>query len=179
MAIFEIYDEINMNLVKDFMWKVVEAKRKNQRLVLYICSKGGSTNFINPIWETLKDSKIDCLSIGYGIVASTAAAIFMMPAKRILIPGTKFILHKSAIQYSTPVHLTEDEISEISKNSKNSTEVLWAPIIENSSIRKKVLIQKTHFNDWELTDGELQKYAIATEPHQGWFDIILKESDKN
>jgi hypothetical protein len=91
--------------------KQILAANKNadiQNIVLVINSGGGSTYAIPPIRESIAMCDKKVITIGVGLVASTAMAIFMMGDVRILVPDTDAIIHKTStgIRDNNP---TEDE----------------------------------------------------------------------
>ena len=134
-----------------------------ENIIIAIDSGGGDIDVIVTIWETIKMSDKPVICIGTACVASTAAAIFMMGSRRILLPQTEFLLHKSSIGLKGDFNA--DEIDELKHQSSMGTEILLAPVLENSKISKQVLYKKIKNCDWILDDEELQKYKIITETY--------------
>lgn len=145
--------------------QIVMANRSPEveKIILAIDSGGGNIDVIVTIWETIKMSDKPVICIGTACVASTAAAIFMMGSRRILLPHTEFLLHKSSIGLKGDFN--PDEIEEIKHQSYTSTELLLAPILENSKLSKQVLYKKIKGCDWFLSEDEMIKYGIVTETY--------------
>lgn len=132
-------------------------------IILLINSNGGSIDVITTIWETIKMCDKPVISIGTSLVASTAAAIFMMANRRIMMPNTTFVLHKSILTLNGD--FTVDELEDMLKESKRNTELLLAPILENSKINKTLLYRNIKGCDWEVEDESFEKYGIITETY--------------
>ena len=131
-------------------------------IILFINSNGGDVDVITIIWETIKMCDKPVVSLGTYLVASTAAAIFMMANRRIILPNTKFVLHKSV--FTLNGEFTVDELKDMIESSERNTELLLEPVIQNSKISKQVLYRNIKGTDWEIYD-EFCKYGIATEEY--------------
>src|SRR5690554_1118295 len=60
---------------------------------VYINSEGGSLNIGFDIYNYLKSLGLPITTIGTGMVASIATVIFMAGQKRVVTPGTRFMIH--------------------------------------------------------------------------------------
>jgi len=133
-----------------------------QNIVLVINSGGGSTYAIPPIRESIEMCDKKVTTIGVGLVASTAMAIFMMGDVRILVPDTDAIIHKTTtgIRDNNP---TEDEAEYALECAQRGTKRAWKSVIENSSLSYMSLSKRCKNKDWVLTEEEILKYGIITE----------------
>jgi len=100
------------------------------------------------------------VAIGAIRVCSTATSLFMIPEKRILLPNTLFLLHKSG--RANINHATEDELRKIYQETVATTKLLFDPVIHNSLIPESMLAEKCCENDWTLTEDEIKKFRITT-----------------
>lgn len=152
----------NLNLVD----QIIAAGRDEnvENIILVITSGGGCIDTIIPICEATKISGKPIITIGMVEVASSAASIFMMGSRRILVPGTTFLLHKAGIQLEQGRY-SVDELSYMLDETIEATKIAWSPIIENSKITLKILNKKCKDKNWELTEKEVEDYGIITEKY--------------
>ena len=94
----EIRPEVGERICEEFL--MAERDEEIDTIVFFISSCGGNTSVISTLFELVKMSKKQVCSIGTNFVGSTAAAIFMMPQRRILLPNTNFLLHQSSKRMS-------------------------------------------------------------------------------
>lgn len=157
----EINEEESLRICEEFA--AAERDPEVEQIVFCICSAGGNTTIVAALWELFKMSQKPVCTIGTSVVCSTAALIFMMAPRRILLPNTQFLLHKSTCKLDGM--FTADELEDLMKESRRLDRIFLAPVLVNSRVSKSVLYKKTRRLDWTLTDAEIEKYGITTEPY--------------
>ena len=134
------------------------------QIVLIIASFGGSVDTVTPILETLKMSGKEIVTIGMQHVASAATTIFMAGDRRILFPNTTFLIHESSLRNIEG--MAQSVLENAAKDAKGKTELIWQPVIEKTSLTRRLIKSRCDGGrDWYLTDEEIAKYGIITEPY--------------
>jgi len=164
-AVIKIDRQITPEEVNRIWDEFLNAERNPEvtQIVLFICSGGGSTDVISTLWEFVKMSKKPVVSIGTAHVASAAASIFMMPSRRILMPDTQFLVHKTSRKLDG--FYSVDDMERLAKKDAKYLKVIFASLLANSKVKESVLYKKVKDRDWSLTEEEIEKYGITTEPY--------------
>ena len=165
-AIIKVTGEITAEVGERICDEFVDAEKCQDilQIVFLISSGGGNTSVIPPLWELVQMSRKSVVSIGSDSVGSTASGIFMMPPRRILIPDTKVLFHES--RRILQGAYTAYELEEMAKETKARNKVIFGPLLQNSTLPPAVLKKKVKDGrDWVLTEEELVRYRIVTEPY--------------
>ena len=165
IARINITEQITWERGRDICQEFIALEKDSNvtQIVLFIQSGGGNTGVIPTLYELVKMSSKPVVAIGTSVVCSTAASIFMMASRRILFPGTEFLLHKSARELKGSY--TADELEKHLKEMRKNDENFFKPVLDNSNLTSNVLYRKTKMVDWILSDNEIAKYGITTEPY--------------
>jgi len=147
--------------------KIAEAScdENVENIVLLINSGGGTTTILENIYRVVDKSNKPIVSIGMHMVGSAAAAIFMMPKRRILFPNTRFLVHEASFCCNENDQLYERNLKRMLKDIKRETDLLVKPVIMRATILEKTLRRKIAKGDWWLTEEEIEKFGIVTEKY--------------
>lgn len=158
----ELTPEVGERICDEFL--AAERCKDVNNIVFFISSGGGDTRVIPPLWELVQMSKKQVCSIGTDFVGSTASGIFMMPPKRIVLPYTRFLVHKSRRVLNGGY--TAEELEKIAKEAKERNKIIFGPLLQNSTLTSDILKRKTKDGrDWCLSEEEILKYRIVTETY--------------
>ena len=122
-GIYLLMDEISDSTCKDVITFIISknlAKPYPKYLQLVINSAGGDLNSAFAVIDTMKGSAIPIYTVGLGLVASAAFAIFIAgtKGKRVLTPNTSILSH----QYSWGTYGKEHELLATTKEYELTTQ---------------------------------------------------------
>lgn len=165
-AIIKVTGEITSEVGERICDEFIDAEKSQDilQIVFFISSGGGNTSVIPPLRELVQMSRKSVVSIGSDYVGSTASGIFMMPPRRILMPATDVLIHES--RKILQGAYTAYELEEMANETKSRNKVIFGPLLQNSTLPAAVLKKKVKDGrDWHLTEEEILRYRIVTEPY--------------
>ena len=156
---------------------LLTCKRENQEGVMLINSCGGSVACLEAIYQTLVDTKVRLTTIGTGTVASAAAILLAMGDERIVLPGTRYLIHHARQTFDRVTLQGYDYETGVAE--ANAILERFVEMFQKTRITEDVLKVKCSKGcDWALTPYELKEYGVITkEDYKGWTDLLIKCMD--
>ena len=174
MKHYYFFGELDFGRAQSIIHFLLECKRDGEDAVMLINSQGGSVECLEAIYQTLVDTKVRLTTIGTGTVASAAAILLAMGDERIILPGTRYLVHHARQIFNRVTMQGYDY-----QIGAAEAEVVFGRFVE---MLQKTRITKDVFNkkcergsDWILTPEELKEYGVITkEDYKGWTDMLIK-----
>jgi len=153
--------------VARFVEFLLTCQKEKEDAVVLLSSVGGSGRLAYAIYQVLQETKVNLTVIGMGFVASSGAAIFALGDRRILLPGTDFLVHKGRnfLRNAEMQACDYDEQGEM----LHRLNAQYAQMFFKTGINAEIIDEHCeHGRDWYLTPEELKKYNVVTEESEGW-----------
>lgn len=174
MKCYNFFGDLDDRRTYDIVKFLFQCKKDDEEAVILINSGGGNSYDMALLYETLRDIKVQLTTIGIGRVSSAAASLFAMGDDRILLPGTRYLVH-SCRDYWEKVTFTKHGYQEAIKKVERLDEI-YVKMFAKTKITNEIFEEKCgDGSDWILTPEELKKYEVTTkEEYEGWTDLLLQ-----
>jgi len=175
MKLFVLNEDFDTETMSDFFFFLLDCKREGKKAVVLICSDGGSTEYLEAMVDVLNATKVHLITVGMGIVASSAAVFFCLGEERYLLPHAVFMIHDISRSFEHEKCVNRYEMEQMHKDDVETSERIVRLLGKNTKITPEVFEKKCgHGVDWILTPEEWDKYNIVTDTSEKWLKIIEK-----
>ena len=164
--IIEIFDDIDIEMVKRVQQKITQAVAVGQAfLPVIINSTGGNAHDAMHIVELLMTCGLPIHTVGMGVVASGAALIFTCGQQRFLSPNSRLMIHdvSADIDGNLTGAAMKIEAQEMEHLRDNMCRVMAENIGAEPDYFKKLMYAKGGNVDVYLSPAECLEHKLATE----------------
>ena len=152
---------------------LLACKATKDEAVIFISSEGGYTLYIKALHEFIRDSKLKLTTVGIGRMYSSAAAFFCLGDERIIVPGTRMLIHNSRVPVSENMMLQGHELEDLLEETRQGSGILVDACTEKTKLTKEIIQDKcSNGRDWWVSPDEMKSYGLVTKSHEGWTDLM-------
>lgn len=161
--VLSVSGKINKEQYEKVLFELLSQRNKEiRKIILVICSEGGSISYAFAIYDLLKNIKVEIVTVALGDCIGAATLLFSLGNKRLVSDNVIYVLH-----FDLEVNCKENE-SLAAKFLKRKNEILENKVIEaivatsNCSAEK---ISQSFYNENEnfIESDELLELGIATD----------------
>lgn len=151
----------------------VKCKMENEDALVIVSSEGGYIHYLKTLHEFIRDSGVHLTTLGMGVMYSAGSAFFCLGDERIIVPGTRVMIHNSLLSVKGKMDLRLNDVERFAKEIKTTTQSMIEAYVEKTKLTKSIISKKCRNGaDWYLTQEEIEKYGLTTRSHEGWTDFL-------